>query len=168
MDRLSLESYLVLVQKDITAQLAHMPVNVSRRTSEYMVKGGVITERCYGAFVYDLGRRDNRYHPGTDTVVYSKDRNLGAVGLRSLKRSLDEEDDDRAQAKESSLRKNESSRTFNSVRAIDKPEIALLEDLVAQASEEEERRKRAPTKAKGWQLLLTCRRLPPASTQHLT
>ena len=37
-----------------------------------------------------------------------------------------------------SLGKRKASRSFNSVRAIAKPVIALLEDLVAQASEEEE------------------------------
>ena len=40
LDRLLLESYLVLVQKGITAQLAHMPVDVRHTNSEYMVQRG--------------------------------------------------------------------------------------------------------------------------------
>ena len=89
LDRLSLESYLVLVQKDTTAQLAHMPVDVSYPNSEYMVQRRIITGRCLGDFVYDSAGRANRYHSGTETAPTSKDRDLGAVGLRSLKRSLD-------------------------------------------------------------------------------
>ena len=96
--------------------------------------------------MYDLAGSANRYHPGTDTALSSKDRNLGAVGLRSLKKSLDEEDDDRVQGKESSLgKRRSSSRAFNSVRAIAEPEIALLEDLAAQASEGEEEEEKADT-----------------------
>ena len=105
--------------------------------SEYMVQRGIISGRCFGGFVYDLAGRANRYHPGTELTLTPKDRDLEAVGLRSLKKSLDEEDGHYTKNKES-LGKRKASRSFNSVRAIAKPVIALLEDLVAQASEEEE------------------------------
>ena len=114
-----------------------MPVDVSHPNSEYMVQRGIISGRCFGGFVYDLAGRANRYHPGTELTLTPKDRDLGAVGLRSLKKSLDEEDGHYTTNKES-LGKRNASRSFNSVRAIAKPVIALLEDLVAQASEEEE------------------------------
>ena len=57
--------------------------------------------------------------------------------VKIIKKSLDEEDGHYTKNKES-LGKRKASRLFNSVRAIAKPVIALLEDLVAQASEEEE------------------------------
>ena len=57
--------------------------------------------------------------------------------VKIIKKSLDEEDGHYTKNKES-LGKRKASRLFNSVRAIAKPAIALLEDLVAQASEEEE------------------------------
>ena len=117
--------------------MAHMPVDVSHPNSEYMVQRGIISGRCFGGFVYDLAGRANRYHPGTELTLTPKDRDLEAVGLRSLKKSLDEEDGHYTKNKES-LGKRKASRSFNSVRAIAKPAIALLEDLVAQASEEEE------------------------------
>ena len=59
------------------------------------------------------------------------------VRLQSLKRSLDEREGDEDEGVEP-LGKWKASRSLNSVRAIAKPGIALLEDLVAQASEEEE------------------------------
>ena len=138
LDRLSLEPYLVLVQKDITAQLAHMPVDVSHPNSEYMVQRGIITGRCFEVFVHDLAGRatHNRYHPGTEMALTPKDRDLGAVGLRSHKKSLDEADEDRTKTRDS-LGKRTASRSFFTVRAIAKPVIDLLEGLVAQASEEE-------------------------------
>ena len=69
LDRLLLESYLVLVQKDITAHLAHIPVDVRHTNFEYMVQRGIITGRCFGVFVYDLAGRANRYHPGTEMAL---------------------------------------------------------------------------------------------------
>ena len=57
--------------------------------------------------------------------------------VKIIKKSPDEEDGHYTKNKES-LGKRKASRLFNSVRAIAKPAIALLEDLVAQASEEEE------------------------------
>ena len=59
------------------------------------------------------------------------------VRLQSLKRSLDEREGDEDEGVEP-LGKWTASRSLNSVRAIARPGIALLEDLVAQASEEEE------------------------------
>ena len=61
-----------------------MPVDVSHPNSEYMVQRGIIPGRCFGGFVYDLAGRANRYHPGTELTLTPKDRDLGAVGLRSL------------------------------------------------------------------------------------
>lgn len=66
LDSLLLESCVILVHKDIAAQLAHMPAGVSRPNSESMVQRGIITGRSFGAFVYDMAGRANRYHPGTE------------------------------------------------------------------------------------------------------
>ena len=99
LDRMSLESYVVLVHKEITAQLAHRPVDVSHPNSDYMVQRGIVSSKCFNNFVYDLSSRANRYHPGTDMALVSNDRSLGAVGLRSLKKTLDERDDDHVKPK---------------------------------------------------------------------
>ena len=49
LDRLSLESYLILAPKDITAQLAHMPVDVNYPNFTYNVQRGIIPGRCFGS-----------------------------------------------------------------------------------------------------------------------
>lgn len=49
LDRLPLDSYLVLAQKDITAQLAHMPVDVNYPNFTYNVQRGIIPGRCFGS-----------------------------------------------------------------------------------------------------------------------
>ena len=68
----------------------------SHPNSDYLVQRGIVFNRCFSTFVHDLASRTNRYHPDTDTALATHDRSLGAVGLRSLKRSLDKEDEDRA------------------------------------------------------------------------
>ena len=101
LDWLFLDSCLVLVQTDITAQLAHMPVDVNHPSPEYMIRRGIITGKCFVVLVYYLADRANRHHPGTEITSTPQDRDLGAVGLRSLHQSLDEREEDRTRAKES-------------------------------------------------------------------
>jgi len=108
-DWLLLESYLVLVQTDITPQLAHMPVDVNHPNPEYMIPRGIITGKCFAVLVYYLADRANRHHPEREITSTSQDRDLGAVGLRSLNQSLDEREEDRTRAKES-LGKRKPSR----------------------------------------------------------
>lgn len=93
----------------------------SRANVHDLVSRANVHDLASRANVHDLASRANRHHPGKDTVLASQDRNLGAVGVRSLKRSLDEEEEDRTKQKESSLGERKSSRAFNSVRAIAKP-----------------------------------------------
>ena len=40
--------------------------------------------------MYDLAGRANHYHSGTEMALTSKDGDVGAVGLRRLKKSLQE------------------------------------------------------------------------------
>ena len=69
-------------------------------------------------------------------ALTSKDRDFGAAGLRNLKKCLDARKEN-TRILESPGEQN-ASRSLNSVRAIAKPVIALLEGLVTQTVEEEE------------------------------
>ena len=91
--------------------------------------------------MYDLAGRANRYHSGAEItpIPTSRNRDLGAMGLRSLKRSLDEGQDDCTRTKEFPGVANRRTRLLNAVRALAEPVIALLENLAAQASDEEDR-----------------------------
>ena len=93
-------------------------------------------------------------------------REVGAVGLKSLKRSLDEGEENRTRAKES-LGKRTASRSIKSVRAIAKPVIALLENLVTQASEEKEVEDAETSKCEEMAAFAKCASVYPRPARNL-